>query len=394
MLPIKADIDDLMDDAAAAGFFPDDDPDISEQPDWDYYPPPGEVSEPPPPKIRLIRCSDLLTPQPVTWLIRSILEAGTLAGAFGASASGKSFAAVDMALCIASGKDWHGYQTERGTVVYFAGEGQAGLRRRISAWMQSNPDNSQAAIERFFLAERACTLPDETADVIQTLASVPDVKLVILDTLQRTMDGDENSTRDMSAYVRSLDAIKAAFPELSIMVVHHTGHGVSDRARGSSALKASLDAEILISRDAAGVITAQCTKAKDAEPFAPLSFRLESVILEGWEDDAGQPVTSAVLRHLEGHQQVQEWRAKVRGKNHKAAVTVLETLYQAQRRNLGLSGFEPDTAQVKVSDWRDDCLKQKITRKASQFDEEVMDKLIEKGIIRTAANGLYVEIVG
>ncbi len=352
------------------------------------------TQEPEPLTIKLYRGADLYKPQTVKWLVRSVIESSVLVGAFGAPASGKSFAAIDLALCIASGKDWYGHAVKQGSVVYFAGEGLAGLRRRLAAWVQRNPDKQQAVGDNFYLAERACHLPDELPDVLETLGSVPNLSMVVLDTLQRTMTGDENSTKDMSAYIQSLDSIKAAFPDLTIMVIHHTGHGASDRARGSSVLKASLDTEMLVAKDNSGIVTITSTKMKDAEPFKPLNFRLEGVMLDGWTDDEGEPVSSAVLLHLPNHEQVSGWRDKVRHKNQINAMLVLETLYQAQRRNLELSGFDAVGAQVRVSDWIDDCLKQGITRKKSQFEAEVIDKLIIRDAISIPAGSPYVQIVG
>ncbi|OQW99343.1 MAG: hypothetical protein BWK73_50640 [Thiothrix lacustris] len=249
---------------------PDDEPpQLSEPPDYGEAQPSAK-----PNKIRLHRGSDLLTPTPIKWLVSGVLEAGVLAAAFGAPASGKSFVAIDLALSVASGRAWNERGVNQGSVVYFAGEGKAGIKRRLKAWIQRNPESQELIAEHFYLSDRACNLPNEAALVLDTLAEVKNLKLVILDTLQRTMEGDENSTRDMSAYVMALDVIKAAYPEVVVLVVHHTGHGSADRARGSSVLKASLDAEISVSKDDAGVITLKSSKAKDADPAAIVSARI------------------------------------------------------------------------------------------------------------------------
>ena len=344
------DADQLAADAAAAGLTFDD--------GWIPEPLKAEPANDKP-LIRLFRGSELYAPKPVKWLVRGVIESSVLVGAFGAPASGKSFTAVDLALCIASGKPWHDHKVSQGGVVYFAGEGVAGLRRRIAAWVQCNPDQKNAVHDNFYLAGRACHLPDDLQMVIDTLACVPNLKMIVLDTLQRTMTGDENSTRDMSAYIQSLDSIKTAYPELTIMVIHHTGHGASDRARGSSVLKASLDTEVFVSKDPDGVITVANSKMKDAEPFKPLNFRLESTALDGWLDDDNQPVTSAVLQYLADHQPSQ---MALKGKKHKlltghrkAAMTVLYALYDAQRRNLETNGYDSSTARVNWEDWRSSC---------------------------------------
>ncbi|WP_287600600.1 AAA family ATPase [Thiothrix sp.] len=383
-------LDEYYADAAAAGYIPDFDQ-LPEQPEPKHWE--TEPTEKPPPAFRFMRGSELLALTPVKWLVHGILETGVMAGMFGASGSGKSFAAIDLSLCVANGRDWHGHKVSGGAVAYFAGEGSDGLRRRVSAWVKANGEAVTA--DNFCLSYRVCSLPKDTADVIHSIGVIPDLKMVVLDTLQRTMEGDENSSRDMSAYVQSIDKIKAAFPELCIVIVHHTGHGASDRARGSSVFRASLDAEILVSKEAGGVITATCTKMKDAEIFAPMSFKLESVTLEGLADNTGQPVTSAVLSHLEGHQAINDdWRIKVKAKNQKAAMIVLETLYQAQRRNLEEGGHEPSGAQVTVDNWVNDCVAQGITKAAKYFKRDVLNQLLEKGAIITPNGGVYVHIIG
>lgn len=72
-------------------------------------------------KIGLSNGVHLYTPTKISWLIKGILEAGTLSGMFGASGSGKSFTAIDLALCVASGKFFHEYKVTQGGVVYFCG---------------------------------------------------------------------------------------------------------------------------------------------------------------------------------------------------------------------------------------------------------------------------------
>lgn len=336
-------------------------------------------------KIGLSNGAHLYTPTKISWLIKGILEAGTLAGMFGASGSGKSFIAIYLALCVASGKPFCTSRVTQGGVVYFAGEGQAGIRRRVAALLQSNPDYQETAANNFYLADRACLLPSETTDVLDTLAQVPNLRLVVLDTLQRTFEGDENSTRDMSAYIQALDDIKANYPNLVILVVHHTGHSTSDRARGSSVLRASLDAEINVSMDDTKAITLKCSKMKDADDFKPLSFRLKSMPLDGWLDDDGYLIESAIVEYLPDYQaqnpKSENVRKRPSGKNLTRALDMLESLYQLQRHNLAASGQQIESAQVCLDDWVSACVSSGITERASYFKRDVQLKLAEQGYI-------------
>src|SRR5687768_16766709 len=72
--------------------------------------------------------------KPIAWLVRKYVEADSLALLFGDPGCGKSFAAIDLSCCIATGTPWHGNRTTSGAVFYIAGEGQNGLARRFAAW--------------------------------------------------------------------------------------------------------------------------------------------------------------------------------------------------------------------------------------------------------------------
>ena len=58
----------------------------------------------------------------------------------------------------------------------------------------------------------------------------PQPVCVVLDTLNRSLNGSENSDEDMGAYIKATDAIREAF-DCSVLVVHHCGINDS-RPRG------------------------------------------------------------------------------------------------------------------------------------------------------------------
>lgn len=339
------------------------------------------------PRLRLSAWGDISAPTPVSWLIKGVLETNSLSCLYGASGCGKSFIAVDLSLCVASGNYWYGHKVKQGSVVYFAGEGREGLRRRVASWLQNEEaETAEAVKSRFYLADHACLLPDDVDDVIETLTNVPDLRLVVLDTVNRTMIGDENSTRDMTAYVQACDKIKQAIPNLTILLIHHTGHSASDRARGSSALRASLDTEISASVSN-GVITVTSTKSKDAEPFAPLFFKLETVELDGWQDEEGQAITSARLnQQTEGDAGTKEQKgAKVSGKNQQAAITILRALAKHCSNNLEAGGYDTAQARVLFDDWKTECVKQKLVPKACTFNERILLPLQKADLVTLEA---------
>lgn len=67
------------------------------------------------------------------WLIEGVMPSGSINWMVAAPSSFKTFLALDMAACIASGRDWHGRETGRAVVLYVAGEGDDDIHVRRAA---------------------------------------------------------------------------------------------------------------------------------------------------------------------------------------------------------------------------------------------------------------------
>ena len=79
------------------------------------------------------------------------------------------------------------------------------------------------------------------------------MKLVVIDTLSRHFGGkDENQTSEMSQFVSALDNMRQEFG-VTVLLVHHTGKDANKGPRGSNALRAALDNEILVTRKDQGL---------------------------------------------------------------------------------------------------------------------------------------------
>lgn len=232
----------------------------------------GRVADRPPRKYQLLSVEDLEQIEPLEWLIDGILPAHGFAGLYGPSGGLKSFVAIDIALHIATGREWQGRAVRAGPVVYVAGEGKRGLGKRVLGWRSAKAD---ACRPDFHLLPSAVqiSITDDLAELIATLSDLP-VKpaLVVLDTLARNFGpGDENSQRDMGAFVRGIDRLIDA-TGAAVIVVHHTGKDDAKGERGSSALRGALDTSILVRRKPGGrrvelVNRAPFGKQKDADEF-------------------------------------------------------------------------------------------------------------------------------
>lgn len=142
-------------------------------------------------------------PTKIEWLVENILEQSSLNLLFGEPASGKSLFALDWAFCMTAGIDWHNYRTKQTDVVIIAGEGFAGMQRRLKALEGKYQMKSPAQL---FISKGPAQLMDENnaqlvANSIKEVCSNPG--LVIIDTLHRNMEGDENSSKEIGKFIVS-----------------------------------------------------------------------------------------------------------------------------------------------------------------------------------------------
>ena len=233
------------------------------------------------PGLRLRTIADILATPAPEMLIADILPAGGITVLYSAPGVGKSFLALDMALRIALGWSWFGRPITQGSVLYVAAEGAGGLGVRLRAWYQENAGAAMPECFRFITHAIYPTHADTGPSLLEALlaAGMPRPALIVLDTLARCNDGDENSTTDMSKLIQAIDGIKAA-TGAAVLLVHHRGH-VEGRARGSSALLGAADAVIGLEKDKdTGIITMRSDKMKDAPDFDPWRLVLKTVQMD------------------------------------------------------------------------------------------------------------------
>ncbi len=182
-------------------------------------------------------------------------------------------------------------------VVYIYAEGARGLKKRIAAWRAKHPD---ADLGRFKVLPRPLDMlsAEDVKNLVQTIRQTSrHPRFIIIDTLARCFGGgDENTAKDMNNFVGSCDTLRVAFPQATVLVVHHPGKNRSRGDRGSYVLRAACDTVIELRGTGRRGVTLRCEKQKDWEPFEDLLCRLDVVDLEDGE-------TSCVVESVEaGHE--------------------------------------------------------------------------------------------
>jgi len=303
------------------------------------------------PKTRLIHVSELQTRQP-EYTVAELIEKDTVGDLFGEYGTFKTFVALDLALCVGTGRDFHGHTVQPGIAVYVCGEGHNGIARRVTGWAQHH--DQDIAQSHVFLTTCAVPLLGRSdAELLRDeITAVSDqrgepVQLIILDTLARNFGGDENSTADMTAFLDSVNTNLRAPFGASVLLVHHTGHTEKSRGRGAYALSAGVDFEYRAEMPEDDVLQLTCTKMKDAPRPEPLAFSAEPVT---WQQDA-HTLSSLVLTPLLGY--VAPDADAPLGKNQDRLMEALRELYQQRRKRLTAGRGDPEQAKVLLKDWRE-----------------------------------------
>lgn len=237
--------------------------------------------------FRLRLASDFEASEP-DWLIEGLFERGCLVLLFGDPGVGKSFLVIDWIYSVANGSEFQGRAVKQGTVIYVAGEGHRGFGRRREAWGQHyGRDTKDAPV---YMSDGPANMLDAVAEVKTAISCLPEPALIVFDTLARNFgSGDENSTKDMTAFIAAIDHLRADYPDCAVLIVHHSGHTDKQRARGAMALKGAVDTEYRLEAAQKGLLLTN-TKMKDGDPPEPFymvwkSVGQSAVLVEG----EGQP---------------------------------------------------------------------------------------------------------
>jgi hypothetical protein len=192
--------------------------------------------------------------EPVNWLVQDVIPERSFVALYGPPASFKSFIAMDIAECIASGRDWLGKKINgTGPVLYIAGEGHGGIGARIAAIKQhhNTPDEAQVYVVRSQINLRS-SVEDFTNlilaidELVQGLGV--DLRMIVIDTLARAFGGgNENSSDDMGAFIQATGKIQNRY-KCSLMLLHHAGKDTTKGLRGHSSLLGAVDTQMEIIR--------------------------------------------------------------------------------------------------------------------------------------------------
>lgn len=265
------------------------------------------------------------------WLIKNVLPEDELVVLFGASGSGKTFVALDMAFHIAQGLPWRGNKAVQGTVVIIAAEGAGGLGKRSLAYAKYHGIDLSTVPLHVIPASPNILEEEDIAEVLAEIRTHDNVKLVVIDTLAQVTPGaNENGAEDMGRALANIRLIHEA-AKATPMAVHHAGKDASKGSRGWSGIKAAASAQVEVLRHENDQREIHLEKMKDGEDGVRFGFRLETVEL-GTDED-GDRITSCVAVEADvpvAKAEDKPSRGVVRyGANERHVLEVIESEYAA-----------------------------------------------------------------
>lgn len=182
-------------------------------------------------------------------LISGILRQGHKMLLAGPSKAGKSFALIELAIAIAEGGKWFGFDCAKGKVMYVNLEldKPSCIHRFVDVYhaLQLPPDNVRS-IDIWNL--RGMSVPmDKLAPMLIRRAAKKDFIAVIIDPIYKVLTGDENSAEQMARFCNQFDKVCNELG-CSVIYCHHHSKGSQgskcsmDRASGSGVFARDPDA--------------------------------------------------------------------------------------------------------------------------------------------------------
>jgi len=228
-----------------------------------------------PPLLHFLSYSEMVSLPEPEWLVQGVIQKQSTALMFGKSNAFKSFLAVDIALSVDTGRDWHGNAVEAGRVLFVATEGAIGVgKKRVPAWYDHYEIPEQD--RRAFLYREPIRLDaaEDLTKLIGTMNFHGPFALVVLDIFGGTMAGSEIEDTTARKWVHGIQRLLRE-TGAAVLTVAHTGWQDDTRARMHTHFWGSFDSRHRVEGDK-HALTATMTveRHKDADSSGSWGFRL------------------------------------------------------------------------------------------------------------------------
>lgn len=182
------------------------------------------------------------------WIAYPFIHAACASALFASAGIGKSLFALEMAIAIANGRAFMGEVLKPRRVLYvdFENDPLVHIRPRVTAMGYTNVEMRNVP----YMSFPQFGAFDEMQGAQQLLRHVDHYQpeLVIIDTLGRTLSGDENDAKTIQAFYRQV-GMPLKQRKTAYMRIDHGGKDMTRGSRGTSAKRDDLDLEWAMAKD-------------------------------------------------------------------------------------------------------------------------------------------------
>ena len=241
--------------------------------------------------------------QPLEYLIDGLLPVGVAYSLTGHAGHGKTTLALQFALSVATGEMFGDRETSKGRVLILAGENPYNVKWQYAAALAAR-NLSPADVDIHFVQGRFSI--KEWTDVLRAkMEAMPDLKLVIVDSLQAFFEGDnDNDNTQMVEMAHKLRGLCKTSTRPALLIIAHPAGKVPQKdnlvPRGGGAFLNEIDGNLTVwSQDASQQTLHHSQKFRGAG-FDPLEWVMQIHEFSHLTDIHGTPLKLPVSRPESG----------------------------------------------------------------------------------------------
>ncbi|MGB4843853.1 MAG: AAA family ATPase, partial [Ferruginibacter sp.] len=195
---------------------------------------------------------------PPRYIVDGVIQANRLYSLCGFTGHAKTSLALKLAFCVARGVVFGDKETEQGSVLFLAGENADNVITQYQALLIAKGVKPESV--PVFWHYGNFRLKDSMAALKADAENIPDLRLIIVDTLQAFFPGDnDNDNMQMLEAARQFRPLNSLPGNPTVIVLCHPSGKRPDKSnlvpRGGGAFLNEVDGNFSVWRDADGAIT-------------------------------------------------------------------------------------------------------------------------------------------
>jgi hypothetical protein len=242
-----------------------------------------------------------------SYLIENIIEEGRLYTLTAPTGTGKTAIALWLAERIARGESFNGLEITQAGVLFLAGENPDDVRTRAIA--QAEAHGVDMAETPLYFIEGAFNLGAQMEQIKALLLAKPEIKLVVIDTLQAFFMGDDSNSNEQ---MKAMAMILRRICQLGVAVIV-PAHPIKNPSRernepyGGGSFVNEIDGNLAIWNTDGVIDFYWCKKFRGN--FEPFSFELFEHRIQTVQDAAGKPIDTILARIIDDQREKELFKA-------------------------------------------------------------------------------------